>query len=244
MTDQLILIAGGYRCHNCGRDVKRTRKAHRFWLCDDCWPMIMPQWEKTVKKEGREPAWYAETAEQQAAIAKFWEWKYDMEEFYPLAFKAFRFVKVDDLLMPIMKNPFAGHVNYLSMAKKVPAIPYSTDAYYPLCECGRPRPEHDFKGARDVRGLFGGPFKTYCEVCQAKREVESLLRLDISVIHPDWDDEAWLDALYKTMRPAFDLGVLPDYWYELRRGQLTARKMDDQPDSTSGIPLVVKCGDG
>lgn len=35
-------------------------------------------------------------------------------------------------------------------------------------------------------------------------------------IHADWDDEEWLDHLIRAMPRAFELGVLPDYWFELR----------------------------
>lgn len=43
-----------------------------------------------------------------------------------------------------------------------------------------------------------------------------MLRLDLAKMHPDWDDEDWLDQLHKVMPRAFELGVLPDYWYELK----------------------------
>jgi hypothetical protein len=32
-------------------------------------------------------------------------------------------------------------------------------------------------------------------------------------LHLDRDDEDWLDSLQKTMPEAFELGILPDYWF-------------------------------
>lgn len=88
------------------------------------------------------------------------------------------------------------------------------DDYYPLCECGRPRQPFSLGGQP---GLWGGPFQQYCPVCAAKGLVEAAFRLASGGVHPDWDEEDWLDLLYQSHREAFDLGILPDYWFELMR---------------------------
>lgn len=88
------------------------------------------------------------------------------------------------------------------------------DDLYPLCACGQPR-EANRIGNR-AGGLFGGPFMRECPVCRARHEVEQVVA-STTWLHPEWDDEEWLDLLYRSHRRAFELGVLPDYWYELRR---------------------------
>jgi hypothetical protein len=45
--------------------------------------------------------------------------------------------------------------------------------------------------------------------------VESVFEMAGSIM-PDRDDEDWLDLLYKSQGEAFEIGVLPDYWYELK----------------------------
>ena len=45
--------------------------------------------------------------------------------------------------------------------------------------------------------------------------VESTIR-QADKIHSDWGDEEWLDLLYQSFPRAFELGVLPGYWYELK----------------------------
>lgn len=90
-----------------------------------------------------------------------------------------------------------------------------SDSYFPLCECGAPREEYAF--TRRPRGLFGGPFQSLCPVCEARRMVEDVTSPRWQAIHPDWGDEDWLDHLYRSFPEAFEVGVLPDYWYKLRR---------------------------
>lgn len=88
---------------------------------------------------------------------------------------------------------------------------HSTDSYYPFCECGKRRRISPF----GEPGLFGGPYLQYCSICEAKRSVESVFAL-AGKIMPDRDDEEWLDLLYKSHSKAFELGVLPSYWFELK----------------------------
>jgi hypothetical protein len=129
------------------------------------------------------------TEEQRAAIGRYWEWYWQIERRKPARYRP---------------------------PKARPATPSLrlADSLYPVCECGEQRAE--FGHAAEERGLFGGPFMQYCPVCQAKKDVEAIMRM-AGAIHPDWDDEEWLDLLYKSHREAFALAVLPDYWYELRR---------------------------
>lgn len=91
--------------------------------------------------------------------------------------------------------------------------------YWPLCACGAQREE--LRSSHLPPGLFGGPFTSKCKVCEAKARVESFARLGLHLIHPEWDDEDWLDALQKTIPEAFELGLLPDYWFELKAKNLS-----------------------
>lgn len=93
-------------------------------------------------------------------------------------------------------------------------LPIVTDDYFPFCGCGGAREPN--RVTSRPRGLFGGPFHHQCPTCEAKGMVESTFKM-ADKIHPDWDDEEWLDLLYKTFPGAFEVGVLPDYWYELSR---------------------------
>lgn len=79
--------------------------------------------------------------------------------------------------------------------------------------------------ARGKGGLFGGPFLEECPTCKARREVERNVRAG-SWLHPEWDDEEWLDLLFQVMPDAFELGVLPDYWFELRRKAAELSELD------------------
>ena len=106
-----------------------------------------------------------------------------------------------------------------------------TDAFHPLCDCGREREALSFVRPEEA-GLFGGPFMKECPVCRARREVEDTVKAT-SWLHPEWDDEEWLDLLYKVIPGAFDLGVLPDYWYELRR---------NDPNGAKSRPIEVHDG--
>lgn len=89
------------------------------------------------------------------------------------------------------------------------------DSYFPLCDCGRPREAFNLRSR--PAGLFGGPFHHQCPTCEARAMVESLVTPAWLGGHPDWDDEDWLDHLWRAFPKAFEVGVLPDYWYELRQ---------------------------
>lgn len=172
---QPALITGYYRCHNCGRDVRRTRRVRRFRLCDECLAVVAIPDDLPAGSE-----------EQLRAGGEFWAWYSDMEKRYP-----------------------AKRVHRVSAR---PLVAYSLDAYWPTCECGRRRKEL----GRGTPGVFGGPFGRWCPVCDARQSVESLANF-ATKLYPDRDDEEWLDLLYQSHREAFEVGVLPDYWFELRR---------------------------
>lgn len=103
----------------------------------------------------------------------------------------------------------------------------TADELYPLCDCGRMREAVKF--GRRVGGLFGGPFLKECQDCRIRREVEQTVK-STSCLHPEWDDEEWLDLLYRVMPEAFELRVLPDYWYSLRKGSLTVEAIERMGD--------------
>lgn len=170
-----------------------------FYRCDDCGRTV-----NRVRKNRRfwlcdecyerivpqiDPAIKVQSGSpEHRAIARYWEWYEDMEERHPSPYRA------------STKRP---------VEPRRPA-----DAYYPLCDCGSTRELVKF--GRNQVGLFGGPFMKECEVCKIKREIEHNVTAT-SWLHPEWDDEEWLDLLYRIMPRAFDKHILPDYWYELRR---------------------------
>jgi hypothetical protein len=126
------------------------------------------------------------------AITRYWEWFGELDE-----------------RVPPRKQP--GH----AARTRSPGAPERpTDTYYPLCECGGRRETIRF--GRAPIGLFGGPFQKECEICRIKREIESNVTAT-AWLHPEWDDEEWLDLLYKIMPAAFEKRILPDYWYALRK---------------------------
>lgn len=89
-------------------------------------------------------------------------------------------------------------------------LPTSSDEAYPYGT--RRKNTHP----RRQLSLFGGPFFDLCPICNAKRQVESYVK-SAMWLHRGWDDEEWLDLLWTVMPEAFELGVLPGYWFELRR---------------------------
>lgn len=128
------------------------------------------------------------------ANRRYWEWYDEMEQRVP-------------------RRVEPGHA---ARARK-PAAPQRTpDELYPLCDCGRPREVNTIGRMMGRGGLFGGPFHRECAVCEARGQVEGVVDF-MSGIHPEWDDEDWLDHLWRVFPKAFEVGVLPDYWYELRR---------------------------
>ena len=192
--DQPALISGYYRCDNCGKDSENTRRTRRFRLCDECWTKIMPNWDQEQVKD-RDPAWYAGTddGERQRKIEAYWGWYWDMDQRKP---SRYRRRSRRELYASFLHDPHS----------------WSVDDYYPYCECGNRR---EVAGLGSP-GIFGGPFARYCAICENRRRVDSIIEMT-SAIHPDWDDEEWLDALYRIMPKAFETGVLPDYWFELKR---------------------------
>jgi hypothetical protein len=192
------LITGYYYCDNCDRTVESVQHTRGYWLCDECWALIMPDWEQLEitpsSGQKRDPAWYADTAAQRARIAAYWEWLDDMQSRKPRRRRQSR---------AALYRSYAGFPSVLS-----------SDDYYPLCACGQPRRPLSFMPRGASPGLFGGPFAQHCPVCEAKLGVEAIFAM--VGIHPDWDDEQWLDALQHTQPEAFALGVLPNYWFRLR----------------------------
>lgn len=193
MLAQAPLVSGYYRCHLCGnRECERVRRTRRFWLCDACWTAIMPQWEQEVRK-GRPPAWYVETEEQRAAMGRYWAAFYKMDKAHPRGVSLVRSSTPWRFLQP---TPTA-------------------DEQSPLCVCGREREPVLYS---DVRGLFGGPFRELCPVCDARANVEGLMDMAMA-LYPERDDEDWLDYLAQQYPRYFELGVLPDAWFAARLRQ-------------------------
>lgn len=120
-------------------------------------------------------------------IAAYWDWHYQMALRYPV--------------------PTA-----IRTVKPARSIPANSDSHNPTCACGQPRRPLPHTSATPP-DLFGGPFFLLCPICEAKASIDAILRM-ASAIHPDWDDEDWLDLLARSHPEAFDLGVLPDYWYQ------------------------------
>ena len=202
---QVALIAGYYHCDQCNRTVDHVQRTRGYWLCDECWTTIMPDWDRLVVTradgERRDAAWYASTAAERTRIEAYWQWYNEIQQRKPL---------------PKRRGRAALYRSYLAG----PAL-LTSDDYYPLCACGQPRPTLGFMPRGAAPGLFGGPYRRHCPVCEARLKVEAVYNL-IS-IHPDWDDEQWLDSLQKTMQEAFTLGVLPDYWFRLRYPEMYTR---------------------
>jgi hypothetical protein len=84
--------------------------------------------------------------------------------------------------------------------------------FVPECPvCGRVRDE--FAPAQDI-SLWGKPRQ--CQYCAMRGQMRSAFRL-MFLSHPTWDDEDALDWLYQHYPQAFQLGILPNYWFEMRR---------------------------
>lgn len=124
-----------------------------------------------------------------AAVERFWDWVYRMEQRDPT---------------PISTAP----------VRRTEAV-RSVESYWPFCECGALRPASSLNLSPQL-SIFGPARVGKCRRCEARSTVESVVRL-ADTLHPDWGDEDWLDLLYRSHRGAFEIGVLPDYWFELRR---------------------------
>lgn len=127
-------------------------------------------------------------SDERRARSRYWEWIGEMNGRYPVG-RNWR---------PVIK----------------PYEPPDIGAFWPFCRsCGAEVAEYEFS---TKRSLFGRHRATYCPTCEAKRTVESVIRM-APKIHPEFDDEDWLDLLWKSHREAFEIGVLPDYWFEMKR---------------------------
>lgn len=194
-AEQLTLFADRYRCDDCGGLVERLHRTRRFRLCDDCYERIVPAVDTIEARQIGSPA--------HQAITRYWEWDGEI-----------------DKRVPRRSEP--GHA---ARTRQTPPRPRQADELYPLCDCGRPREVNTIGRMMDRGGgLFGGPFQRECAVCEARGQVERAVQ-HTARIHPEWDDEDWLDHLYRVFPEAFKVGVLPDYWYELR-GRLPVKAAD------------------
>ena len=147
----------------------------------------------------------AETDEQRGQVEAYWSWYGEMERRHPHRRSRSRYLRY-------------------SRRRAKSYSQRSTDSYYPFCECGQRRIESSV----GEPGLFGGPYLQYCPVCEARHSVESVFMM-AGKIMPDRDDEEWLDLMYQSHREAFELGVLPDYWYELAANRLIGGERTDEP---------------
>lgn len=125
----------------------------------------------------------------------YWEWYGEMDE----------------------RVPRRSEPGYAAQTRQPTPSPRPTDDYYPLCACGQPREPftHAIKAGVPT-GLFGGPFARECPTCEARHQVERVME-STTWLHREWDDEDWLDHLWRVFPRAFELGVLPGYWFELRQ---------------------------
>lgn len=188
MASQPSLIPGYFRCDRCGGDAERVTRYRRFRFCPACVEEIVPSAAPARGGDG-----VIRTEEERDENRRFWDWYWDVGH---------------DLRPTKYHPPGRGAVEPVR----------SSDAFYPLCDCGRPRAVNEIGRAHGGGGgLFGGPFNRECPYCEARGQVERAVAFTAR-IHPEWDDEDWLDHLYRVFPEAFRVGVLPDYWYELRRG--------------------------
>lgn len=214
MSSQMPLPGAWLTCPVCGRRVTvlgQWSPFRRQAVCRDCshahpWPM---GW---VDEGGawREDA-PAEIREQQIVM---WEWLQD-------AAAGCREIAERGLAwgeMPACRqHPRAdcprcgrrvntGARRYLSWRSEV--LPQQLSL--PVCRrCGRAHNRH----------TLGGLVADICERCEAEESVETYFRL--RGIFGDADAEAVLDRLYASRPDLFDVGVLPDYWFELERASRT-----------------------
>jgi len=134
----------------------------------------------------------AQTRDEVLRMGEFWDWFSQMEERYPVP------------------KPVRRHLRNWQDETDI-------GAFYPLCrQCGAETPEYDF--ALEYRvSLFGKPRAAFCPRCSAEMELETIYR-HLTRDHPEWDDEDCLDWLYQSRfyRAMFEIGVLPDFWFELR----------------------------
>lgn len=196
VTAQLALIAGLHRCDNCERTVERVRSERGYWLCDACFAAIVPAEGIDLEAGQRRDAdWHAATQGEREKIAAYFRWRRSMEQRKPLPVQA--------------------------AVRPQPAVDAGGDEDWPLCACGQLRePMRWVPPGRKSAGLFGGPYRQHCKVCEIKLRVQAHHDMLRGGVNHEWDDEQWLDSLEQIMPAAFELGVLPDYWFRLRRPEM------------------------
>ncbi len=188
---QSTLIPGFYRCHNCGCDVESIRKFRRWRLCATCWSQIIEPTQPGYTGPLSDELWQARE--------NLWALVGKMEMRYPTKWNW-------------TKNGRNGDAKWLrARAREV-------DDWWPFCACGRLRQayHHGYDGQL---GLWGGPFEGLCEICEARETVRYVFETGPRLV-PGRDEEEWLDILQASHPEAFELGVLPDYWFELKLGAL------------------------
>ncbi len=198
-AEQATLFTGFYRCDDCGALVERLRRTRRFRLCDVCYERVVPGVPDEI--DGRIE--YGSPEHQ--ALTRYWDWYWDM-----------------DKRVPRRREP-----GYAARTRRPSAPTRTSDELYPLCDCGRHREVSTIGRSMSGGGLFGGPFHRLCPVCEARGHVERVIEF-MAKIHPEWDDEDWLDHLWYVFPKAFEVGVLPDYWYELRRRGLNTNRLEER----------------
>lgn len=120
--------------------------------------------------------------------AAFWDWFIEMSLRYPTPYRA---------------------------PTRLQLLTVAAGAFVPTCDCGDERPESR-PSPGQPRSLWGLPRQPRCVRCEGRLVVESFART-ADELAPDRDDEEWLDLLYQAYRQLFDIGLLPDYWFVLRR---------------------------
>lgn len=205
-AEQPFLISGFYRCDDCGALGERLRKTRRFRLCDGCYERIVPAVDTIDARQIGSPA--------HQAITRYWEWFAEMDK----------------------RVPRRSEPGYKAQVRQPLGRPRAADDFYPLCECGRPRASYAPMLRDEVpSGLFGGPFARECPACEARRQVEQYVKSS-AWLHPEWDDEEWLDLLWRVYPKAFEAGVLPDYWFELRWPGITRTAAPEPRDPLARRP--------
>jgi len=186
-VEQFVLISGLYRCQRCGRDVNYLLRFRRFRICQRCYNELGIQDMTTYNGPITREEWQRREW--------VWRWYEEMERRYP----------VPPRLYGRIPPPW-------ERLREWNLVPFCQ-------ECGAPvEPLPSATLGNAPRTLFGGPFRWRCMRCEAEAEVRHILSSPMMQhIRADWDDEDWLDWLYRYHREWFDAGILPDLWFELKR---------------------------
>jgi hypothetical protein len=161
-----------------------------YYRCDNCGDTTAPHVRQSRRWRLCDRCWAAIVPEDwgdTAAVARYWQAYAHMAQLHPTTVAA--------------------------RAVKASPPPRDADSLNPLCRCGRAR--QPIRAAADAAGLFGGPYHHLCPVCQAEAQISVVIGA-AQRLHPDWDDEDWLDMLERAFPQAFAAGVLPDYWLRRR----------------------------